>query len=129
MGIKKNILHNDYVPDDEKLPGRRVSMMAGNDDIVYDIVVVPDSTVVQINATYTDIKNAYLSGKNIFLHEERTEEDPDEPIEWSILGIEKILHIEEVGEVGDDNSFSYYVRTINREYYTRNMNGYPMADI
>ena len=31
MGITKNILHNDYTPDDEKLPGRRVSVGAAGD--------------------------------------------------------------------------------------------------
>jgi len=41
MGITKNILHNDYTPDDEKLPGRTVSIKTqeGGPAVEYPIAV------------------------------------------------------------------------------------------
>jgi len=37
MGIKKTVLHNEYVADDEKLPGRKVSLPIGKSATDYII--------------------------------------------------------------------------------------------
>lgn len=46
MGITKNILHNDYTPDDEKLPGRSVSVKTNESgDPPVNVALTPSSKI------------------------------------------------------------------------------------
>ena len=54
MGIKKTVLHNEYVADDEKLPGRKVSLPIGEPATDYIIETATAARVISIPAGFNN---------------------------------------------------------------------------